>query len=153
MTLDEWAARWRLPPECVTEFLALTGRSISSGSESERAVQSRVRLEAAQKGVHLWRNNVGAGQLANGSFLRWGLANDSAGLNEVIKSADLIGIRKRLITPADVGQHLGQFVSREVKRADWHWTGTPEEEAQLRWATLILSHGGDAAIVNSTGSI
>lgn len=103
-----------------------------------------IKLEASKKGVHLWRNNVGATYTADGAFLRYGLANESAQVNKVIKSSDLIGLRPILITPEMVGYTIGQFVAREVKKTNWRFTGTPREEAQLRFINLINSMGGNA---------
>jgi hypothetical protein len=111
-------------------------------------------LEATRVGARLFRNNVGAGTvMESNSFLRWGLANESKAVNTRLKSGDLIGLRPRVIVQADVGSTIGQFVSREIKRPGWKYTGSPREEAQLRWAELIMSLGGDAAIVTGTGSL
>ena len=149
MTLDEWAAKWRVPEQALKELCDIQSLiAPTPGDKSERAVQSLVRMEAARRGIHLFRNNVGAGTLDNGSFLRWGLANDSAAVNRVVKSADLIGIAPRVILPSQVGQTVGVFVSREVKRAK----GGVTSPAQIRWATLINKLGGDAKIVNGLGS-
>lgn len=116
----------------------------------ESNAQTSLRLLASQAGARLWRNNVGAGKLENGSFIRWGLANDSAAVNAQIKSGDLIGIRPVLIAPGHVGRTLGVFVSREVKRPGWRFRpNDPREVAQQRWADLVNSLGGDAAF--STG--
>ncbi len=120
---------------------------------SEAALQNLVKLEASNKGCRLWRNNVGAAYMKDGSFIRYGLANDSATLNREIKSADLIGIRPVLITPDMVGTILGQFLSREIKASGWKYTGTDREKAQLAWAELILSLGGDAAFAVGEGTI
>jgi len=120
---------------------------------SEAAVQALLRQEASRMGLRLWRNNVGAGVLADGSFIRWGLANDSKALNESIKSADLIGIRPLLITPDHVGTVVGQFVSREVKSPEWRWRGTDREKAQARWADLVNSLGGDACFATGVGTL
>ena len=121
--------------------------------EAEAEIQTRVRLEASQKGARLLRNNNGAGYMADGSFMRWGLANDSAKMNSHIKSSDLIGIRPVLIKPVHVGRTIGQFLAREVKRAGWRYTGNKREAAQLRFLELIISMGGDAAFTNGGGSI
>lgn len=153
LTLEEWAARWGLPPAALVELAnSVIYQPDEPSSKSEARVQSEVRLEAPHAGVYLFRNNVGAGKLESGNFVRFGLGNDSAPLNKALKSGDLIGIRKRMITQADVGRYIGQFVSREVKRANWKYSGTAEENAQLRWATLINKQGGDALFVTGTGS-
>jgi hypothetical protein len=116
-------------------------------------VQAAVRLEASQKGVRIFRNNRGAFQDATGRWIRYGLANDSEQYGDKIKSSDLIGIRKVMITPDMVGGSIGQFVSREIKRTDWKYRGTAEEQAQLAWLEFILLMGGDAAFANSTGTL
>lgn len=129
-----------------------------TGPASESRVQSLVRLEAASKGVYLFRNNVGAGHLKNGNYIRWGLANDSTQVNKRLKSADLIGGRPRIITPDMVGSVILQFLSRECKR-EGYVPPSPEAEAyedyeaQLRWRDLIRSLGGDAEIVSGVGSL
>lgn len=155
MTLQEWAAKWGISADALRDLsddtIYAAPTDATAGSESRQ--QSLVRLEAAAKGVYLWRNNVGAGTLENGSYLRWGLANDSEKVNTVIKSGDLIGWRSKRISPNDVGTLLAQFMSREVKREDWRYTDTPENNAQLKWAALVNAHGGDAKIVTGPGSL
>lgn len=152
-SLEQWALRWGLPPQALDELAIVTSNTGGNEGMSESAVQSRVRLEASKKGVHLWRNNVGAGKLADGGrFIRFGLANDSAQLNSVLKSGDLIGGRRTVITRDMVGRAVLRFISRECKHGDWKYTGTEEEQAQLKWATLINSLGGDAKIVSGPGS-
>ena len=158
MQLDAWAARWRIPQDAITELkrtlgIAHSGTHVKTADYSESAVQNLVRLEASQKGCRLWRNNVGATYTKDGAFLRYGLANESSAVNKLVKSADLIGIRPVIITPAMIGLTLGQFVSREVKTSNWHYTGTEREQAQLRWAEMITSFGGDACFAVGTGTI
>lgn len=157
MIFAAWAARWRIPPAAMadlqTNLLGLDGTPGAVTGKSEAAVQSQVRLEASRKGGRLWRNNVGAGYAEDGSFMRWGLANDSAQVNKVIKSADLIGLRPVTVTPAHVGLVIGQFVSREVKAAGWAYRGTDREVAQLNWATLIGTLGGDASFATGEGTL
>lgn len=156
-SLEQWALRWGLPPQALEELAIVTSHTGGYEGMSESAVQSRVRLEASKHGIYLWRNNNGAGQVLNkdgtkGRFIRWGLANDSEPLNKVLKSGDLIGGRQMLITQAMVGQTVLRFTSRECKEGDWKFSGAEEETAQLKWATLINSLGGDAKIVNGPGS-
>jgi hypothetical protein len=155
LTLEAWAAKWGVPAAALVDLahsVIYTPEADEPSSASEARVQSEVRLEAPHHGVYLFRNNVGAGKLASGNFVRFGLGNDTAKLNEALKSGDLIGIRKRQIVQADVGRYIGQFYSREIKRRDWRYSGTMEENAQLRWATLVNAQGGDAKIVTGKGS-
>lgn len=121
--------------------------------KSEAAAQAAVRMEASEKGMRVFRNNVGGCVDQRGRHIRYGLANDSKQLNKRIKSADLIGIRPVLIGPEHVGSVIGQFVSREIKRPGWHYTGTERERAQLAWAELILGLGGDAGFADGPGTL
>jgi len=119
---------------------------------SEAYAQSQVRLEAAALGVTLFRNNVGVLRDENGRPVRFGLANDSAALNAVLKSSDLIGWRPHLVTPADVGRVLAVFMSREIKPPGWTGPTNDRERAQLRWIELVNTHGGDGAFATGHGS-
>lgn len=158
MKLISWAKKWNIPEDAFKELLHLFGiDSQSSDSNctelSESAVLNLIRLEATQKGCRVWRNNVGAAYMKDGSFLRYGLANESSRLNKEIKSADLIGIRPVLITQTMVGSTIGQFISREVKKGDWKYSGNEREQAQLKWAQLIIALGGDACFANREGTL
>jgi hypothetical protein len=127
------------------------------GPHSESNIQSRTRLAAVKKRWRLWRNNRGAGKLDNGSFVRWGLANDSKKIGDVLKSGDLIGWRPVIITPGMVGKLIAQFVSVEVKSEDW--TPPPLDTkdeaaaAQYRWAELVNREGGYAVFVNDPNKL
>ena len=120
---------------------------------SEAGVTSLVRLEAQAKGVLLFRNNVGCLPDRQERWVRYGLANESQAQNDKLKSGDWIGLRKRLIKPEDVGTVIGQFVSREIKRAGWKYTGKGRESAQNNWNALITSYGGDACFAASEGTL
>ena len=154
MTLNTWAKRNNIPASAVAELrtllIGVPDAPPAEPGASEAAVQTQVRLAASRRGDRLWRNNVGAGQLENGSYVRWGLCNDSAALNHSIKSSDLIGIRSVTITAEMVGHTLGQFVARECKHGGWKYTGTERERAQARFIELILAMGGDAAFTNGS---
>jgi hypothetical protein len=119
----------------------------------EQDIQVKIRLEAAALGMRLWRNNVGALKCPDGSYLRYGLANDSPQLNRVFKSSDLIGIRPVLITEDMVGKTIGQFVAREIKHANWNYKATDRERAQKAFLDLINELGGDAAFCTGEGTL
>lgn len=156
--LYEWATRWKMPEEAVEDLLRIFGlippvenlKVINSSSEA--AVQNIVKLEASRKGARLWRNNLGAVKTEDG-FIRYGLANESNSINQIIKSADLIGIKPVLITQNMIGKTIGQFLSREIKPAGWVFQGTEREHAQFNWVQLITSLGGDACFATGEGTI
>lgn len=162
MILRQWAVEFGVPWHAVIELerrLGLAGiqaHDVAGRTGSESRQQSLVRLEAGNKDVLLWRNNVGALTDARGVPIRYGLANESKKENERIKSADLIGIRKRIIHQwmcPPQGLLIGQFVSREIKEESWHYSGTPHEVAQLTWNNLIVAYGGDACFATGPGTL
>lgn len=160
MNLHQWAAKWGVSGEAVADLMVAYGHEGTAAlvgdnetPANETAVVQAIRVEAAQKGLRLFRNNNGATYDENGRFIRYGLANDSEAVNKRIKSADLVGIRPIIIGPHHVGHKIGQFVSRECKAPGWRFSNTPREQAQQRWAELVLSLGGDAAFATAVGSL
>lgn len=157
LILHNWARRWGLPQVAINELMQELGAvdhcADRSPTDTEDGSQIAVRLEASKKGDRLWRNNVGAGKLQNGRFIRWGICNESHKQNKEIKSSDLIGIRRVVITQEMVGAVFGQFLAREIKRPGWRYRATEEEVAQLRFLTLVLSMGGDAAFATGEGTL
>jgi len=158
MNLNEWAIKWGVPYAATEDLkrrmgMVNTDPAATVAGESEAAVQNRIRLEASRAGARVWRNNVGAMLTEDGSFVRYGLANDSQQMNARIKSSDLIGLKPVLITPEHIGQVLGVFIAREVKPGGWRYTGTPRELAQLRFLELVASIGGDACFVTGEGTL
>lgn len=146
-TLTAWAQAWRIPDAALvdlrTQLAAMClPANVATTRGSEAGAQQALRLEAAEKGILLWRNNSGALQDAEGRWVRYGLCNDSKQLNERYKSADLIGIRPG-----------GQFVAREIKAPGWRYTGTPREEAQQRWLEMVRAAGGDAQFATGRGTL
>lgn len=121
---------------------------------SESAVMSAVRLEAAAKGILLMRNNVGVLRNQDGVPVRYGLMNETAAMNRSIKSSDLIGIRRVVITPDMVGKTIGQFIARECKHGGWELNPRDSHElAQWEFIRLVGSYGGDAAFTTGKGTL
>lgn len=154
MNLNEWAIRWGVSYEAVEDLRKMFGMVNTDPAppppgDNEANAQAKIRLEASRKGARLWRNNVGATADSNGNFIRFGLANDSKKINEIIKSSDLIGIK-----PVNVGGRIiGQFVAREVKAPGWQYKATKREVAQLKFLELVASFGGDAAFATGEGTL
>lgn len=161
MTFLEWVIKWRVPPEALKELRDTSMYfGASEDTTPEAGVQRDLRLEAARLGKLLFRNNRGAGRMESGNFVRYGLANDSKKLGDVVKSADLIGLETLFVTMEMVleaialglpGYKVGRFLSVEAKAGDWKYSGTLEEIAQEKWAYAINSAGGRALITNRTG--
>lgn len=153
--LNKWAKDWNIPAEALNDLMGRTGALLAAveGSEagaSESRVQSRVRLAISNRGDFVTRNNVGALRDERGVPVRYGLMNESKDINKVIKSGDLIGGRRVLITPEMVGSVILQFYSVECKEAAWqHNPKDPHEQAQLNWCNYINSRGGYAIITNT----
>lgn len=159
MNLLPWAIKWGVPAGALADLhaqLGLDGLGAMPDDmrgSSEAAAQAAVRREAAQKGVRLYRNNVGALPDETGRIVRYGLGNDSSKINKIIKSGDLVGWRRLMVTQAMVGGHVAQFVSREIKEPGWKWTGTERENAQSTWALMLLADGGDAGFATGEGTL
>jgi len=157
MILLEWARKWGVSLQAIHDLERQMGARpelpavVVRGSEA--GVQADIRLEAAQAGGILWRNNVGAAQDKDGNFFRFGLCNDSKAVGKVYKSSDLIGIKPVVITQNHVGWKIGQFIAREIKRPNWNYTATARERAQLRFIELVLSMGGDACFARGRGTL
>lgn len=156
--LEQWAAMEGVGADALARLAAMyaadSGDDAGTG-KAESYVQSAVRLEAPYKGVLLMRNNVGALKDDRGVPVRYGLMNDSSQLNKRIKSSDLIGIRRVLITPQHVGHVIGQFVARECKESDWvlRGAGSERERAQMEFLNLVNSWGGDGKFASGPGTM
>jgi len=159
MTLTQWAIKHGVSHVAIAELTDIfTGEACVEASNnakhgSEAWVSSQVKLEGADKGVKLMRNNVGVLTDKNGRPVRFGLANDSKQMNTRIKSGDYIGVRPVTITLDMVGHVIGQFVSREIKEAGWTYSGQGREVAQMRWVEFINGLGGDACFASGVGTL
>lgn len=159
MNYYAWAAKWGIPPAAIEELNAIFNVNqapppLEGVPRSEAYVQSNERIIAAREGIVAWRNNVGAfpetkphrsGLLEpTGRWVRYGLANDSKQMNEVIKSPDLFGINPVLITQDMVGTIIGQAWFRECKEEGWTYKGTARENAQQNFHQFAVSKGADS---------
>lgn len=154
-SLEQWAIDWGVPPAALIDLAYSCSHYAERPTKpkSEAAVHYEVRLECARAGIHAWRNNVGAGFMQDGSFIRWGIANESPTLNAMLKSSDVIGFRPTLITQDMVGSTFAKFFAREIKHSEWAYSDTEHERAQLRFITLVQRNGGDAKFATGTGSL
>lgn len=154
MSLHAWAVRWGIPPAAVQDLQQRLGLDTPvlpmespAYGKSEAWVQSMARLEASRRGIRVFRNNVGALKTEDGRQVRFGLGNDSPGVNAVIKSSDLIGWHRHTVTDADVGTFIAQFWCREIKAPGWQYKGAEREVAQRAWIDMVNADGGDAAFL------
>ena len=114
-------------------------------TDSEAEVSQRCRLLGSQAyGANLMRNNSGAFTNDEGRLVRFGLGNDSAKLNKIFKSSDLIGPTPVLITPAMIGRTMAIFTAAEIKQEGWVYGGTARETAQRSFLHHITALGGIA---------
>lgn len=159
ITLTQWQIRHHVSAQAMYELQQMLGVADTTPPagdhppHSEAAVQSDVRAQASKIGGRLFRNSVGAAKMEDGSFIRFGLANDSEAMNKVVKSSDLIGLFPYLVKPADVGHTLGQFWAPEIKAEGWRYTGTPREKAQLAFINLVVALGGRGEFISRKGFI
>lgn len=146
-SLSEWATRWGVPREALDELLMATYQPpVASGLSGEMAVQQQIRAEAPALGCLLWRNNSGSLVDERGVPVRFGLGNDSAKVNAVLKSSDLIGITP--VTDPVSGITRGVFTAIEVKAPGYKGPRTQHDQAQARFITLVKSRGGIAGFAS-----
>src|SRR5690606_15398363 len=125
--IQSWAARHGINEFAVAELRMLFGHCPELSTEQvatfkgkgESFIQSSVRLAAPKHGYTFFRNNVGALKDERGVPIRYGAFNDTAALNKVVKSHDLLGWKSFIVTEDWVGRRIAQFASRECKSADW----------------------------------
>ena len=161
-TIRQWGHDFSIPMHMLIELERRMGLEGTEGvtntpdaygmTHSEAYAQSQVVLEAREYDCLLTRNNKGALRDADGRLVRFGLFNETKERGERIRSWDLVGFRKRLITPLMVGTVIGQFVGREIKEPGWVFKGDEHEAAQLKCSELALSYGCDVAFATGRGS-
>ena len=153
--LHEWARLHGVSDAAIAQLRAMLTVPVGTSAPGldEASVQAAIRVAASQKGMLLFRNNVGVLKDERGVPVRYGLANDSAAMNKACKSSDLVGILPVTITPAMVGSVVGQFCAIECKREGWKYSGSEREAAQLKWLTIIQANGGRAVFATGAEGI
>lgn len=104
-------------------------------ANNETAVMRRIMLSLAGIAT-VFRNNVGATKLDDGSYLRYGVGGKGA--------SDLLGWKTVTVTPAMVGQRVAVFVAIEVK--DGSGRTTPEQDHFIK---VVTEAGGLAGVARS----
>ena len=159
-TFLEWAAAH---PVAAADLMAMYARAPwnndapTANGKSEAWAQQQVRFLAARQGAWAMRNNVGAVKATEHTTcpfcsrdyviqrdpVRYGLANDSPQLNDIVKSSALILCIPRLITKEMVGRVIGQFGAIEVKHPGWvPGEDKKREGAQAAFGARVESLGG-----------
>lgn len=163
-TIRQWGYDFQIPMHALLELERRMGLAGTDGvtnepdnygmTHSEAYAQSQVVLEAPKFDCLLTRNNKGVLPDATGRAVRFGLFNETPQRGKRIRSWDLVGFRKRLITPQMVGTVIGQFVGREIKEPGWYFGKGDEEHeaAQLKCTELALSYGCDVGFATGPGS-
>ena len=145
-TLDDWARRWNIPPQALTELTTVFQNEPPDepATTSEQQTSRRVERLSGEYRQRLWRNNSGAAtDDRTGRVIRFGLGNTSPRINAVFKSPDYVGITTIIVQPHHVGQRMGLFTGLEMKRPGWHLTpGDARGQAQNNFLTVVNNSGG-----------
>jgi len=153
----DWAVEAGLTMEQIRSYQMHVGtydeRLTDGVGGSESAVVKRCQVQASKMGGRLWRNHKGAAVLQDGTFMRYGILNESKRISDEIKSSDLIGEYPLLITPEMVGTTIAQLWLVEVKEPGWHFTGDAHEMAQLKFLEFGLAAGARACFATSEEDI
>lgn len=120
-------------------------------SKDEHTIQQEIQIQARHYDCHLLRNNSGALPDTNGTPVRFGLGNISKAHNDKIKSSDLIGFTKVIITQEMVGKTVAIFTAVECKEEYWDVNKKFDareiaQEAFIKW---INNNGGIAFFANN----
>lgn len=109
----------------------------------ESAVTSHIRLDAAQQGVFLWRNNSGGFYDQSNRFVRYGLGSFQE--KDEMKSSDYIGGTPTFITPDMVGRVLLVFTAVEMKPEGWKFYQSDKRALhQKNFHDIVKQNGGFA---------
>jgi hypothetical protein len=118
-------------------------------SKDESFVQQEIQIHAKNFDCNLMRNNSGALKDDTGRLIRFGLGNVSKSHSDKVKSSDLIGFTKVVITPEMVGKTVAIFTAIEVKKESWKSDPNDKREtAQNNFIKWIVNNGGYAGFCN-----
>jgi len=157
--ISDWANRRRIPADALAELFGLLGYEpdvpeTCQGKE-ESYVQSMIRLAAAAQAYNLGRNNRGALPNEAGVPIRFGWLNDTAALDKVCKTGDLIGYQSGWFRDFETFEpvKVAVFAMVECKKASWSGFNPKDkrETAQNRAIQMVLAGGGIACF--STGQL
>lgn len=157
--LSDWANRHNVGQAAFAELCGLMGFTAETPEvlegKAESYVQSAVRLAAPMHGFMLGRNNRGALKDERGVPVRYGWLNDTAALDKVCKTGDLLGHQSGWFRDYQTLEavKVAVFAMVECKRAGWKGFNPKDkhEAAQMRAIQMVLSAGGIAAF--STGEL
>lgn len=114
----------------------------------ESATTSHIRLDAANQGLLLWRNNSGGFYDEKGRFVRYGLGSFTE--KDDYKSSDYIGITPVFITPEMVGSVVGVFTAVEMKAEGWKFYQSDKRALkQSNFHDMVLRNGGYAGFASN----
>lgn len=119
--------------------------------ETENTVSDSCRLDIQELGGFLLRNNSGVDRSASRP-VRYGLGHDSAEINKILKSSDLIGVVPVVIQPHHVGKTLGVALAVEAKAPAWEFRPRDKHAAaQLNFLNKFNKVGAVGCFVNQPG--
>lgn len=157
-TLSDLFNRHNVSEAFKAEYYQLFGYKpetpIELHGKNEAYVQSAVRLAAPMQGYLLGRNNRGALPNEVGVPIRFGWLNDTAQLDKVCKTGDLLGGQSGWFRDYETLEPVRVCVLAmfECKKAGWeHNPNDKREVAQLRAINMVTAAGGIAAF--TTGSL
>ncbi len=156
--ITTWALRENVPLSALPGLYdALAQLPEPAGTGGQATTESGVLTESTARafaaGHWLLRNNSGMLRNDRGQPVRFGLGNTSAAVNRVIKSSDLIGIRRELVTPEMVGTYIGRFWAVEGKKPGWTHPVTERDRVQAAFGRKVESLGGRFQFVSDVGQL
>ena len=102
---------------------------------TEKRIMQEIQIAMSGEDARLFRNQVGAAELKDGSYIKFGLGTGSS---------DLIGFKIVTMTPSDIGRKVAIFTAIEVKAGKGRTT-----KEQDNFIRVIRESGGIAFVARS----